>query len=167
MLLLALVEFPMIPWLHATVAPLLTTSRFPLPDWPTTTSDWLFQSEPVPLTTAMLLLALVEIPMVPWLSATCAPFLTSSLLNAPLMPTESDWSISQRAVALTSRTSLDLAVAFWPIWPTPVLVSRQLSASTSEVNEPLAPTVTELLKMFVTSLNVLVAPSATSWARSG
>src|SRR5215208_2531222 len=73
---------------------------------------------------------------------------------------------NQRALGLSNRTSLDLAVALRPIVPLPELVSRALLERISNVNEPFVPTVTSV-KVFVTLLNVLVAPSLTICARRG
>src|SRR5947208_2524701 len=90
-------------------------------------------------------------------------------LAALLLPTNRELPelapMSQRAVELTSRTSLDFAVVFWPMVLEPELVRRQLSDRTSNVNDPLVPTVTLPVILVVTLLKVLVAPSATSCAR--
>src|SRR6266487_3790429 len=100
-------------------------------------------------------------------SLTDAPLLTTNWLNEPLLPRNSNPPIRQRALGLINRTSLDLAVVLRPMVPLPELVSSELSESTSSVNEPLVPTITSPANELVTLLNVLVAPSLTTCARSG
>src|SRR5215510_11744805 len=96
----------------------------------------LLQTDPLPVTRAeLLLLVPVKAKTAPAFS-TDAPLLTTSRLEAPLLPTKKELPICQRAVGLSSRTSFDLAVAFRPIWPLSELVSRGLLDSTSNVNEP-------------------------------
>src|SRR6185503_2132620 len=73
---------------------------------------------------------------------------------------------NQRELGLSTRTSLDLAVALRPMVPFPELVSSTLLDKTSSVNGPFVPTVT-WVKVFVKLLNVLVAPSLTTCAPSG
>src|SRR5688572_9021479 len=132
----------MIPLLLSTRPPSLTSKRLPPPNSPTCKSIALLQDEPAPLTITVLLLLTLEFPIVPWLSVTRAPLLTTSRLNEPLTPTSRGLSIFQRAVGLRRWTSLDLAVAFLPISLMPELVSKVLLESTSKVNEPFVPTVT-------------------------
>src|ERR1041385_5357038 len=74
--------------------------------------------------------------------------------------------MNQRALALAKRTSFEFAPALRPISPLAELVSSALSDSTSIVNEMLVPTVTSPVMLVVTLFSVLVAPSATTWARS-
>src|ERR1041384_5582299 len=124
----------------------------------------LIQREPLPVTSAeLLLLAELKANAAPAFSSE-APLLTTSRLEAPLFPKYKVLTICHVAVGLSSRTSFDLAVVLKPIWPLTELVSRALSPRTSSVNEPFVPTVTSPVKEFVTLLNVLVAPSATSCA---
>src|SRR5437763_17196792 len=98
-------------------------------------------------------------------SLTDAPLLTTNWLNEPLLPRNSNPPIRHLAVGLINRTSLDLAVALAPITTWAELVTSELSDKTSNVNEPLVPTITLPGKTLVMLLNVLVAPSLTSWAR--
>src|SRR4051812_12798393 len=98
-------------------------------------------------------------------SLTDAPLLTTNWLNEPLLPRNSKPPNCQRALGLTNRTSLDLAVGFRPMAPLPELVRNELLERTSNVNEPFVPTLTSV-KVLVTLLNVLVAPSATICPRS-
>src|SRR5439155_1941456 len=123
----------------------------------------LVQSEPGPVTSAELLLLTVVKPRLPLKSSSNAPLLTTSRLDAPLLPTKSEPPMTQRAVGRMSWTSLDLAVELRPMIPFTELVSSALSDSTSSVNEPFVPTVRLPGMVLVTLLNVLVAPSATSW----
>ena len=114
------------------------------------------------MTSATLLLLAMPLARMPSKFSTNAPLLTTSRLDAPLLPTKRWLPMRQRALALTSRTSLDLAVTLCPIRPRTEFVSSALLESTSNVNEPLVPTVTSPVKEFVTLLNVLVAPSLTT-----
>src|SRR6266576_2335800 len=94
-----------------------------------------------------------------------APLLTTNWLNEPLLPRNSNPPIRHLAVGLSNRTSLDLAVVFRPMVLLPELVSSELSDKTSNVKEPLVPTITSPVKVLVLLLNVLVAPSLTICAR--
>src|SRR5262245_35576679 len=73
--------------------------------------------------------------------------------------------MNQRALGLSNRTSLDLAVALRPMFPLAELVRSALLERTSNVKEPLVPTVTSPVKELVSLSKVRVAPSATICAR--
>src|SRR2546430_614166 len=102
----------------------------------------LLHIEPLPVTRTTLLPLAAKEPTVPALACTNAPLLTISVAFAPLLPTNSEPFINHRALLLTSRTSLDLAVGLRLMMPLAELVRSELSESTSRVNEPLVPTVT-------------------------
>src|SRR5439155_15164393 len=72
----------------------------------------------------------------------------------------------QRSVTLTNLTALYLALLLKPMVAAPELVSNALSDNTSNVNEPLVPTVTSPVMFVVTLLRVLVAPSLTICAQA-
>src|ERR1051326_8823634 len=99
-------------------------------------------------------------------SRTAAPLLTTKRLNEPLLPTLSRLPICQRAVGLSNRTSLDLAVVLRPMVPLTELLRKALSESTSSVKGPLVQTVTSPAKVLVMLSKVLVAPSLTTWAKA-
>src|SRR5438093_1197692 len=75
--------------------------------------------------------------------------------------------MNQRALELARRTSFEFAPLLRPINPLAELVSSELSDNTSNVNEPLVPTVTSPVKVLVSLIRVRVAPSLTICARSG
>src|ERR1051326_5543971 len=130
------------------------------------TSPRLVQSDPLPVTSTRLLLLAARNASVPLLFSTYAPLLTTSRLNAPLLPAKSEPLMIHRAVGLTSRTSLDLDAAFSPMTPLSALISDALLEITSSENELLLPTVVSPGKELVALLNVLVVPSTVNCARS-
>src|SRR5262245_43172760 len=99
-------------------------------------SPRLVQSEPLPVTSAELLLLAARFARMPLLFSTVAPLPTMRRFIAPLLPTNKFPPISQRALALNNCTALDLAVALRPITPLPELVSSALSDKATNVNEP-------------------------------
>src|SRR6185369_2778564 len=130
-LLLDAESLPRYPTVLRTTPPLLTTNWLPALPKPSTSSSALPQSDPAPVTTATLLLLVGMRPTSPVLACTTPPLLTVNRLAAPLTPTRIESPMRQRALGLTSRTSLDLALGLRPITPWAELVSSALSESTS------------------------------------
>src|SRR5207244_13411858 len=105
--------------------PLLTTNWLPPPSSPSQNPSPLLHTEPESVTNARLLLAATFLPTMTKLSCTVAPPLTTNRLNAPLLPTLRNVPPTcQRALGLSNRTSLDLAVALKPMVAVPELVSN-------------------------------------------
>src|SRR5436309_13860226 len=114
-----------------TPPPLLTIIWLLRPNQPTITFARLLQSDPLPVTSARLLLLWTPVARLPMLFSARAPLLTTNRLIAPLLPTDRSPPISQRALGLMSRTSFDLAAALRLMRPLTELVRRALSDRTS------------------------------------
>src|SRR5262245_64705684 len=77
---------PIVANLVSSLAPLVTTTRLLLPDWPTTISCRLLQTEPAPVTSAVLLLLNAPKPRKALLLTMRAAFVTTNRFRAPLLP---------------------------------------------------------------------------------